>query len=319
MAKLEADPAVDDGLGASAIAAVAAEIARASGGARVDADALAADLVAAFRRGQDAWPTAQLSPPTFAAAVMARAPKPPGDARAHVATMRLEELYLAAACSAGDPGAILAFEGAFFGEVERTFSPRSYGESFLEDARQNLRERLFVGFGGRPADIANYAGRGSLRHWFGIALRHHTLNLKRYEARAPTPNDPDFDQSLLVPGDPELLYLRQRYASDFRAAIEEAVRQLPAEERAALQHHYVERLSIDRIAAIYGIHRVTAARRVNRARDELVLLVRRALTSRLRVEEAELMSIMRLLPTQFSMSFRRVLASMPVANEGTGE
>src|ERR1700689_4568900 len=100
MATLEADPAVDDGLAASATAAldaIAAEIARTSDEARADVDTLAADLVAAFRRGQDAWPTAQLSPPTFAAAVLAHTPKTPGDARAYLATMRLEELYLAAA------------------------------------------------------------------------------------------------------------------------------------------------------------------------------------------------------------------------------
>jgi RNA polymerase sigma-70 factor, ECF subfamily len=277
---------------------------------------LVATLLGGLSRARDDWPTAELSCEAFVDAVLRRATAQPGDVRANVAGLRLAELYLATACSLADLGAILAFEDAFFGEIERAFSVKSSGDAFVDDARQNLRERLFVGSSQRPAEIASYGGRGSLRRWFRLVLTHHTLNFKRSEARAPLLTEPDYDQALLTQVDPELLYLRERYASDFRAATEDAARQLLQEDRLALQHHYVERLSIDRIASIYGIHRVTAARRVNRARDEWVTLVRAALRARLSVDEAELRSILRLLPTQFSMSLQRVLRSPANGSEG---
>ncbi len=271
-------------------------------------DPVAGALAEAHQHGAEAWPTAQISLDDFRSAVLARARVPV--TLAALAAMKLDELYLAAACALGDTGAILAFEHEFFGEVERLFPARSYGEALLDDARQNLRERLFVTTADRPAGIGNYGGRGSLRRWFRLALTHHTLNLKRSEARAPTPMDVSSDQTLLARADPELLYLRERYSSEFRAAAEEAVGRLAAADRLVLQHHYLERLGIDAIAAIHGIHRVTAARRVNAAREELVRLVRQALTERLQVDDAELRSILRLLPTQFSMSFRRVLGGV---------
>jgi RNA polymerase sigma-70 factor (ECF subfamily) len=266
-------------------------------------------LADGFLRGQEVWPTVDLDPQRFVEVVTGLANARPGPLRATVATLRLDEIYLAAGCADGNSGAIVAFEDAFFGEIPRAFSSRSHDEAFLDDARQNLRELLFVGRSGQPPEISRYGGRGSLRRWFRLVLVHHTLNYKRAEARAPVPADLKYDQLLLAPGDPELVYLRQRYSADFRAATEEAVQRVAPEDRLILQHHYVERLSIDRIGAIYGIHRVTAARRVNKARDEFVQRVREALTARLHLEERELLSILRLLPTQFSLSFRRVLAS----------
>lgn len=265
-------------------------------------------LAEGFLRGEKEWPTARVDPKAFAHAALVCAGAASADARAGFAAMRMSDLFLATACAGGDQGAILAFEDAFFGEITRAFSSRSHDEAFLDDARQNIRERLFVGHAGQPPEIAKYGGRGSLRRWFRFVVIHHTLNFKRFEARAPVPADIDYEQALLAPSDPELLHLRQRYSADFRDATKDAALRVSPEDRLILVHHYVERLSIDRIGAIYGIHRVTAARRVNKARDRFVELVREALTARLKVEGHELASIMRLLPTQFSMSLRRVLA-----------
>ena len=267
------------------------------------------DLAAGFLQAQEAWPTVDLDPQRFAEVVTALAGPgggPPGEA---FAELRLADLYLATACAGGDTGAILAFEDAFFGEVARAFSKRTHDEALLDDARQNLRELLFVGRAGSGPEIERYQGRGSLRRWFRLVLVHHTLNFKRAEGRAPVPTELDDDLLMAQARDPELAYLAQRHSADFRAAMEEAVARLPSDARLVLRHHYVERLSIDRIGAIHGIHRVTAARRITRARDELVQGLRAALATRLELEEGELHGVFKLLPTQFSMSFRRVLSS----------
>jgi RNA polymerase sigma-70 factor, ECF subfamily len=263
--------------------------------------------VGACVEARNVWPTVEADAARFVGVVVARGREHPGDIRQSLAALRLGDLYLATACASGDTGGILAFEAAFFDEIERAFSTRSHSAAVLDDVRQNVRERLFVGSSERGPEIATYGGRGSLRRWFRFVVVHHTLNWKRREARAPVPSDLDFEAALLAPADPELLHLRQRYLTEFRAAMMDAASRLSDSDRLMLRHHYVERLSIDRIGAIYAIHRVTAARQINKARDRYVELVRSVLTGRLHLEEGDLVSIMRLLPTEVSMSLRRVL------------
>jgi RNA polymerase sigma-70 factor (ECF subfamily) len=254
-----------------------------------------------YARGCAVWPTVQLSPIGFASHVRAVAGEETGAA---LDGLRFEDLFLAAACSAGDREALRVFEASYFGELERAFRSLARDGRVADDARQNLREQLFVHRADRPAEIARYAGRGSLRTWFRIVVYHHTLNFKQRDRAAPA-------GAALADGvavDPEILYLRELYASEFRAATEDAIDGLAAGDRAFLQHHYVERLTIDQLAMIYGLHRVTVARRITKARASLVAQIRARLQARLRVEACELDSILRLLPSVMRLSLSRLLA-----------
>src|SRR5262249_26465617 len=87
--------------------------------------------------------------------------------------------------------------------------------AFLDEVRQALRVRLLVApEGGRPR-IADYAGRGPLRAWVGVAALRVALNLKR--AAAPAGGDLLAELGTREP-DPELRHLKKVYRAEFRGA-----------------------------------------------------------------------------------------------------
>ena len=81
-------------------------------------------------------------------------------------------------------------------------------------------------------------------------------------------------------------------------------------DRAILRYTIVDHLGIDALSKIYQVHRATAARWVQKARDGLVQGVREDLGARLRVPADELESIMRIVADEVEVSVRRLLPSI---------
>jgi RNA polymerase sigma-70 factor (ECF subfamily) len=109
--------------------------------------------------------------------------------------------------------------------------------------------------------------------------------------------------------DPELAYLRAKYEAEFQRAFHDAVLGLSSHERNLLRHHYIDRLSIDQIGAIYRIHRMTAARRLNAVRQKVVDATRQHLADGAKISATELQSLLRLLKSEMHVSMRRVLGT----------
>ncbi len=82
---------------------------------------------------------------------------------------------------------------------------------------------------------------------------------------------------------------------------------MPPEERNVLRDHYAQGLGIDQIAAIHGIHRATAARRLATAREAILRETRQLLMQRLKVSRAELESVVRLIESQMHVTMERIL------------
>ncbi len=106
---------------------------------------------------------------------------------------------------------------------------------------------------------------------------------------------------------PEVAHMKQRYRHELKRAFEQAADQLTAEERAFLRFHLVEGLSIDAVAAIYQIHRATAARRIHRAREQLGAEARRILVREAGLHKEDYASVMGLVESQLDLSLTRVL------------
>jgi RNA polymerase sigma-70 factor (ECF subfamily) len=73
-----------------------------------------------------------------------------------------------------------------------------------------------------------------------------------------------------------------------------------------LRLHLLDHLSIDQIAAIYHVHRSTAARQIDSARTAVVESVRALLAARLEMETAELDSVLQLIASRVDVSLRSV-------------
>ena len=97
-------------------------------------------------------------------------------------------------------------------------------------------------------------------------------------------------------------------ARNFARRSREAVASLSPRERNLLRHSVIDGLGIDQIAAIYHVHRATAARQLKQARTTLVATTRERMRIALGIGETELDSIFRVLVSMADVTLREILA-----------
>jgi RNA polymerase sigma-70 factor, ECF subfamily len=257
---------------------------------------------AAWQAGRAAWPTIDLGRDKFAAFVEKLEPpaaaKYPGD------------LYLAAACLGGDSGALAIFDRDVLSGARGAIRSIDTSDAFIDEACQRLRASLLVGDGDRPR-ITDYAGRGPLRAWVGVAAVRTALMMRRSQQRAREVHvDTDgWGEALanISTGNPELELLKRQYASAFSEALRDAVANLEPRLRATLRMSFVDALSIDEIGAVYAVHRATAARWIQRACDEVLASTRDNLAQKLALSPSELDRVTALVQSQLDVSLSQLL------------
>ena len=221
------------------------------------------------------------------------------------------ELYLACACALAEPAALAAFEARYFAVIPAALARLALGHGEISEVAQRLRVRLFVAETGCVPRIVSYAGRGQLGGLVRVAALRLGLNLLKDRNRLQGRIE-DLEDVAMVADDPALAHLKAQHRAAFKGAFEEAIGDLPARQRSLLALAIVKGLGVDRIGAIYGVHRATAARWVVAARQELTRAVRRALHVRLRVPDHEIGDMVPLVESQLELSLERILSSRPV-------
>jgi RNA polymerase sigma-70 factor (ECF subfamily) len=108
--------------------------------------------------------------------------------------------------------------------------------------------------------------------------------------------------------DPELAYLKDRYATEMEQAVVHALAHLSDRERTLMRLHLGEHMTIDQLGAMYRVNRATAARWLTAARESLVARARSDLRLRLRLSESECDSIVALVRSQLDVSIVRRLS-----------
>jgi RNA polymerase sigma-70 factor, ECF subfamily len=227
--------------------------------------------------------------------------------------LRPTDLYLACACAKGLPGAVAAFDRDYMREVDIALARMRIGPPRLNDVKQLVRQRLFVGGGttGAPTSagkISEYGGRGDLRRWVrSVAVRTCLNELRKGKREILVDDDHLIAQHAITADDPEVEYMKRTYAAEFKAAFGEALGQLGPREQTLLRYHHVDGLNIDEIGAIYRVHRVTAFRWIEKAKDQLVKSTLERLRTRLKLPTAELESVLRMIRSQIHLSLVRHL------------
>jgi RNA polymerase sigma-70 factor (ECF subfamily) len=178
--------------------------------------------------------------------------------------------------------------------------------------RQILLQKLLVDDGERGPKIASYSGHGELRGWVRVAAVRTLIDLVRggddHKREQLTPDD-ELEMLRGTTASPELEYLKKRYEREFAAAAEAALQTLSARQRNLLRHQLLDGLTLEAIATLYRVHRVTVARWLAEAREELAVATRNQLTARLGASEAELESLARLVRSRIDISVRSLFAS----------
>lgn len=227
--------------------------------------------------------------------------------------LRPADLYLAAACAKQLTPALAAFDRDYMREVDIALARMRIPGARVADVKQLVRQRLFVGGGtaGAPTSagkIAEYAGRGDLRRWVrSVAVRTCLNDLRKGKREVLVDDDQLIAQHAIAVDDPEIEYMKRTYSSEFKAAFSAALGQLGPREQTLLRYHHVDGLNIDEIGAIYRIHRVTAFRWLEKAKEQLVRTTLELLRARLQLPAAELDSVLRMIRSQIHLSLVRHL------------
>jgi len=249
-------------------------------------------------RGCEAWPGVALELARFSALAAPRLGDGPFD------DVRAGDLYLALACAARVDGAIAALDRHYLSGLAQVLVRHGHDAATAADAVQAVRVRFLVGEAGRAPRIAEYDGRGSLARWLRVAAVRIAVSAYRKHQRETGTDDLEM---VAAERSPELDLLQRQFGVEFEAAFRCAFEALTSRERNLLRYQVIEQLGIDSIAALYGIHRATAARWVARAREALLDGVRRALQDRLCITTEELDSLLGMLQSKLALSLRLFL------------
>jgi len=258
---------------------------------------LEAELRGAVATGKNAFASAELSEVEF---VRFLASKLQGnDFRKELAELHLEDLYLVCACLHGHSEAFAALEAKHFARLARE-AIRLRAEFAQDEAKQVLRELLFVARPDQQPAIAQYSGKSALGGWLRVIAIREILRLKKMAERA-RPED-ELPNLASTGGNPELQHLRTRYQGEFRAAFSEALTRLTEKDRVILRQHFLDGLGIDGLAKVHKVHRATTARWLTKAKEDLAELTKQILRQRLSLKGSELDSLVRLVRSELEVS-----------------
>jgi len=252
-----------------------------------------------------AWPQLTVDDALYRRAIAARVASRAGEAVDRVVrTMPAADLYLAAACAAGDAAAIAAFRDVHGPAIRQVLGRLGAPVATIDETEQRVLVMLFVGDAG-PPQITTYSGRGRLRSWLrSVAIR--TGRRLMGVLHGGDDREDDLDELPAAVRDPELELLRSRYATEVKVAFASALAALTERQRNVLRQYYLDELTIDQLASLYQINRATAARWVAGARLAIVTRTRELLVGELGVASSDVDSIIRLVRSQLSVSLRQL-------------
>jgi RNA polymerase sigma-70 factor (ECF subfamily) len=246
------------------------------------------------------WPDAPLAVAGYAAHVADRLARQ-ADPDAALARLHAEELFLAWWASTGAAAGLNAFDAEFGGEIARLAA--RFPQFPSDELIQQLRVKLFVG---AAPKILEYSGFGSLLAWIRVVAVRSFVDAARAARSHQYHEQLDEAELLGVPaaGDRQIGSV---LAAAVKHAFADAVARLAPRQRAFLRHAYVDRLTLDQIAASYSIHRATVARTLASAREQLIEQTRTGMSATLGVTPSELASAIGTLDRRLDLSLSRIL------------
>jgi RNA polymerase sigma-70 factor (ECF subfamily) len=272
-----------------------------------DGDSLEAALAEACAIAERAWPGVTVERTALVEAMATRAA--PGAVSGDAAV----ELALALACARGEAAALTAFDRAYLADVPAGLAHMKLDRALVDDLVQEVRTKLLVADDGAAPRILAYAGQGKLRGLCQVMAARAALS----RLRATRRHVPDDGVARLAAAgdDPELAFLKAHYRDAFKTAFAAAAADLDARDRNLLRLHHLGGVTLDQLAAMYGVHRATAVRWLADVRKRLLAGTRARLRATLSISADELDSIMELIGSRLDASVRRLLDSAPAPSD----
>jgi RNA polymerase sigma-70 factor (ECF subfamily) len=267
------------------------------GGDAGDVARLEATLVAVVAAGRQAWPGVRLEDEKLVRHLARHAAE-----GAALSELRAGDLYLAAACLDGDRAALAVLEKEFLSRVPAVVRRIAKTKSAVDEIAQAVRVLILAG---EPPRLAQYSGRGPLHGWVRVVALNAALMAQRSKKENVHHSRDLSDRADLLGGklDPEAELVRQRHRAQFQAALDGALATLTARERNLLRAYFVDDMSIDKLGVRFRVHRATAARWLQGAREKLLAETRRRVGELVALTPSEFDSLAALLKSQLTLSF----------------
>jgi RNA polymerase sigma-70 factor (ECF subfamily) len=209
------------------------------------------------------------------------------------------DVALAIALGTGDPGALVVFERELVPEIRGAIARLDERGDLVDEALQRVREKLLVG-GGTPR-IVEYRGRGALAAWLQvIAIREALMVLRGTRRESPRLDEP---MLAIVESDPTLAFTKRAYRDELADVFRDALAKLETRERTLLRLTFVDGVGTERLAATYGVHRVTMFRWLASARANLLELLRAGVVAKIGIAEGEVDSLIRAVASSLDVSW----------------
>lgn len=255
------------------------------------------------------WPQLELDGAAFGAFLEERAIEGHGLASLHV-----EDLFLAWACLNAQRAALEAFE---------RFTRPLIALAVRRDARDTdelihrVQIKLLVAEGARPPRLADYTGVGPLKAFVMVMAMRCLADSRRSDERRREEHVGDGWLELAsIAGSntgPEGKLQWAELEPHAANAVKEAMAALSVRQRTILRLHYVEGISAEALGRMYSVHRATTTRWLVDARERVLELVQQRLRATLDVSTASLASLNQTLVGGLELSLPSLVS--PVTEE----
>jgi RNA polymerase sigma-70 factor (ECF subfamily) len=223
---------------------------------------------------------------------------------------RAADLYLAAACVAGDRAAIGLLDARLSSVVRPVLAWIGVPVGDVDEIVQRVRVALLVRDETGSCGLAGYSARGDLHAYLRAVATRIALKRLERETAPPATNQDEIMGSIPDGHDsPELALFKKCSRSDLRTSFASAVAALTPHERTLLRQHYVDGLTIDVLGQLYQVNRSTCARWIERARVRILRALRGYMRTELGLDREDLDSAIALVQSQLDLSLSRQLLS----------
>jgi RNA polymerase sigma-70 factor (ECF subfamily) len=191
------------------------------------------------------------------------------EARTFLLTLRVEELALARACSAGSDPAWELFLTRYREKLYQSALRIAREDSAARDLADSLYAELYgttMRGEQRISKLASFTGRGSLEGWLRTVLAQEFVNRYRRTRRLVS-LDEENEEGIQF-GAPEAEPVP---AADSRleSATDAALAALASEDRLVLAAYYLDGRTLAEVARMLGVHESTISRRVDKLAKSL--------------------------------------------------
>jgi RNA polymerase sigma-70 factor, ECF subfamily len=266
---------------------------------------LGPDIREVLEQARRRWPSVTLEATAFASYLEERlegSPEP--TSLDHVQKL---DLFLACACAQGQAAAIRAFNELYLPKVTASLRALRAQPGVVDHVISRLSEELFKKRSQAPPRITEYMGRSSLQAWLQVVAMRAYLLLGRESCSNPM--ESAAKESLAINAiDPELSHLEVLYRDAFKTAFQEAAQNLSSRQRNLLRYQYVESMTAEEIASLYGVEREAAVRWQEGARKALLEATRERLVTNPGIDRREHRILGKLVERQIDSGIRELFA-----------